>query len=613
MKSNNLLILSVILCSSLVFAYPSGGPYGPIHQSYKVPRVPGTVFYVAPDGDPEVKGQNFDEPTTIESAIKRVVTGDAIVMRGGVYRTGDLRLNQGITLQPYEDEQPILKGTQVADNWENLRNGLWRTSWSRLFPSKPDNWWRRHRHGKTTPLHRFNNDMVFVDGRFLQSAGWEGEVGENTFFVDYDTGDVYIGVDPTDKLIEITAYDSALTQVAGQCNGKESDHKGPTIRGITFTQYAYRAIEIEGKYPEEPSNEANHGKDIIGTTFEHCAFTFCSRVAGYFKGDKLTIRHCLVSDTSTEGLYIISSNDILLEKNILRRNNIENIEGYFPAAVKIFNQCYRATCRDNFITDLPNSNGVWYDVGEVDGVFVDNWVQDVGYSSREFSYRHFWPSQNGFFFEISKGATVAGNVFVNCDQGIFILNSNNVKMYQNTLINSTACIGRTARSAQGDHFGWHPSTGPDVDERDRHVFVNNLMVADENVRRPLLAFSQEESLCERLQQPQVERLDYNVYVHKAKAMGKPLILWSPAKDAHCRMVFNTLDDLRKLHPQFAAHSRQFDGYSGPLFKGWELGNFQLLEYFAGARTATQPPPEIRKLLGLSETDRPFVGAYPPIK
>ena len=67
---------------------------------------------------------------------------------------------------------------------------------------------------------------------------------------------VFIGADPTNRLVEITAFDSALTRVTGKCHGKTSDRKGPTIRGITFTQYAYRAIEIEGTEPEGLSNES---------------------------------------------------------------------------------------------------------------------------------------------------------------------------------------------------------------------------------------------------------------------------------------------------------------------------------------------------------------------
>jgi hypothetical protein len=603
--SIGLVIACIILCSLPAAAQPSGGPYGPIKQTYELPKITGRIYYVAPDGRVEASGKTLEEPTTIESAIERVVTGDAIVMRGGVYRTGGLKFNQQITIQPYKDEQPVLKGTFVADKWQSAGEGLWKTSWNHLFPERPADWWR----GRGTPLHRFNNDMVFVDGRFLQSAGREGEVDENSFYINYDAKEVYIGVDPKDKLVEITAFDSAIVRTTGKCHGRKSDGKGPTIRGVTFTQYAFRAIEIEGKYPEGPDPESQHGKDVVGSTFESCTISFCSRVAGYFKGDNMTFRHCLISDTSTEGLYIIASSDVLLEKNLFRRNNIEDIEGYFPAAVKIFNQCYRVTCRDNKVTDLANSNGIWYDVGNVDGVFVDNWVEDVGRTTGYFNYRRFWPSQNGFFFEISKGAICAGNVFVNCDHGIYIINSCDVEMYQNTLVNSTVCIARTPRSAVGDHFGWHPATGPDVDKRDGHVFVNNLLTGDENFDRPLLAFSQTASLCGQLNQPQVKRMDYNVYVRRAKT-EKPLTLWSPAQDRDCQTALGSPADLHKLRPEFSANSKYFAEYSGPLFKNVESGDYRLPEAFAGAGTATEIPSEVSKLLGLKPDER-FVGAYQP--
>ena len=78
-----------------------------------------------------------------------------------------------------------------------------------------------------TPLHRFNNDMVFVDGELLKSAGWEGELDAHSFYVDYEAGQVYIGVDPKDRLVEITAFDSALVRTSGPCHGKASDKKGP--------------------------------------------------------------------------------------------------------------------------------------------------------------------------------------------------------------------------------------------------------------------------------------------------------------------------------------------------------------------------------------------------
>jgi hypothetical protein len=604
------IIIFLIIISSSAFTQPSGGPYGPILQTYELPRVEGKIYYVAPNGQAEQSGETLSNPTTIETAIEHVKTGDAIVMRGGIYRTGNLVLNQGITIQPYKDEQPVLKGTLLATKWASLGNGLWTTTWSKLFPAKPADWWQRNREGKKTPQHKFNNDMVFVDGKFLQSAGWEGEVNENSYYINYETGLVYIGIDPANKLVEITAHDAALVRTTKDCHGKTTDHKGPIIKGITFTQYAYRALEIEGTEPDGISPEADHGKEVTGTTLENCTISYCSRVAGYFRGDHLVIRHCRISDTSTEGIYVIGSSDVLLEKNIFTRNNIERITGYYPAAVKIFNQCYRVTCQDNLVIDLPYSNGIWYDVGNVDGRFLNNWVEGVGNNKSEFSTEQPWPSDNGFFFEISKGAICAGNVFVNCDHGLWVLNSSNVHIYQNTFVNSTVCIARNGRNAVSDHFGWHPSTGPDLTEREGHIFVDNLLTGDKNFNRLLLYVWQPDTICGLVTGPQLKQLDNNMYVRKLDTTAGPIIMWSPIENNKCQILLKKPEELNKLHPEFESHSRYFPAYNGSLFKSYELGNYQLLQAFPGSEGGTQLPSEVGKLLGHSQG---YIGAYPLAK
>ncbi len=592
-----------LLLAPHVFAQPSGGPYGPIARTYAVPSTAAHVYYVAPDGRAEAPGTTLAQPTTIEAAISRVVTGDAIVLRGGTYRTGGLLLSQGVTLQPYADERPVLKGTRVATEWQAQPNGLWRTAWPTLFPARPQTWWRRHREGRKTPLHRFNNDMVFVDGRMLQSAGWEGEVDAGSFFIDYDAGQVYIGVDPKGRLVEITAFDSALVRTSGEAHGKPNDRRGPVIRGLTFTQYAYRALEVEGQRravgvddeptddPPGPADPATFGKEVVGTTLEDVTITYCSRVAGYFRGDRLTIRNSLVSDTSTEGVYVIGSSDVLLEKNIFRRNNVEQLTGYYPAAVKIFNQSHRVTCRDNLVIEQPHSNGIWYDVGNVDGVFVNNWVEGA---------------LDGFFFEISKGAVCAGNVFVNCDKGIRVLNSSNVRVYNNTLLNAPASFERTERSATGDHFGWHPAAGPDVDQREGHVFVSNLLVADASYAQPLLRFEQTRPLCGRLTRPQATQVDGNLYVRLSGGAPGPLAVWSPAAGDDCTERLDSLDGLRRLG--FEAGGREVRDWFGALFKSPELRRLEPARALVPPGAPT--PIEVRKLLGWPEQDSRHPGAYP---
>ncbi|MES2581348.1 MAG: right-handed parallel beta-helix repeat-containing protein [Pseudomonadota bacterium] len=571
---SGLLLLSCITA----VAQPSGGPYGPIPQTYDVPKA-RHVYYVAPDGQADAPGASPDAPTRIESAIARVVTGDAIIMRGGTYRTGGLQLNQGITIQPYRDERPVLKGTHVATTWEPLRNNVWRTKWATLFPAKPLGWWRREREGMFTPIHRFNNDMVFANGESLKSVGWEGELDAHSFYIDYESGYVYIGFDPAKKLVEITAFDIALHRPSRPVHGKASDRKGPTIRGITFTQYAYRAIDIEGNRPSVSASEeatddpigvadpANYGKEVVGTTLEHVTISHCSRVAGYFRGDGLTIRNSLISDTSTEGIYVIASSDVLLERNIVQRNNVEKLTGYFPAAVKIFNQSHRVLVRDNLIIDHPHSNGVWYDVGNTEGVFVNNHVEGT---------------LIGFFFEISKGVVAAGNVFVNNVQGVRILNSANARLYHNTFYNSQAMFDRTERSAQGDHFGWHPQTGPDVDQREGHVFEGNLMVGDATYGRALLHFDQTPVLCGKLTRPMTTKVDGNLYI-RTQAAVQPLISWGPVVGPNCQTTFNTLADFRKAAPHLEARGQALLGFEGTVFRSTALHNFALARLPEGVR------------------------------
>ncbi|MCA9735394.1 right-handed parallel beta-helix repeat-containing protein [candidate division KSB1 bacterium] len=602
------LILCLIAFSAILQAQPSGGPYGPVQQTYELPKVKGTIYYVAVDGNAKASGKSLEKPTTIEAAISKVSTGDAIVLRGGVYRTGDLQLNQGITMQPYRDEKPVLKGTLLATDWQQQENGLWVTQWQHLFPDEAQSWWRRHRHGSDVPQHRFNNDLVFVDGRFLQSAGWEGGLDDNSYYINYETKTVYLSFDPREHEVEITAFNIGLQRTTGEVHGKKSDGRGPVIRGITFTQYAQYAIDVQGYYPEKLSKDSEHGKDVIGTLLEHCTLSYSARVGGNFKGDSLIIRNCKVSDTSTEGIYVVASSDVLLEKNILTRNNIEQLQGYYPAAVKIFNQSYRVTCRDNLVTDQQNSTGIWYDVGNVDGVFINNWLEDIHYDETHRKPGDVWPIGAGFFFEISRGAVCAGNVFINCDAGIHLRNAADVEIVNNTFVNSQVLIGRTERTAQGDHFDWHPSTGPGIDERDGHVFMNNLLYADANYIHPLLKVWQREILCEKfdIKTPQLDKLDHNVYVRKTDNPSNPLIYWSPAKD-ECFLEFTSLAKFHDSYPDWAKNSAEYTPYNGALFRSSELGYYQLLNSFSGVKQGTKDIPAKLQELGF---DGGYVGAYP---
>lgn len=585
--------------------------YGPQDLVYEVPQVSGRVYFVATDGNAASEGLEVDFPTTIEAAVARVVTGDAIVMRGGIYRTGNLTFNQGIIIQPYMDEKPVLNGSLVADQWQAAGQGLWVAHWSYLFPAGPESWWQREREERFTPLHRFNNDGVFVDGQYLQSAGSKQEVNAGTFFVDYDANKIYIGVNPEGRLIEITAFRKAIFRTTGEVHGKVSDRRGPIIRGLEITQYPDTMVHIDGFYPQGISPAPNNGKDVVGTILEHNIFSNCFRIGVFAIGDSLIMRHNKVINTNTEGVYIVASNDVLLERNIFANNNIEHWTGFYPAAVKIFNQTNRVVCRENLVIDHPYSNGIWYDVGNTNGVFVNNRLENVGRIDGPSRTDNVFPSMNAFFFEISEGVLCAGNVFVNCDQGIFILNAKSAEVYNNTLINSRATFARTSRGDQTDLFGWHITTGPGVDDRDNHVFVNNLLVANEQYPRPLLFVWQQAALCERLNQPQLVVLDHNVFVRQGIDGDLPLVLWSPFQNHDCQVAFQSPAQLNETFKDFSANCKYFNNFQGSVFVVDQKDNFRLSPDFEGATMGTAIPERVAAEMQLKGKRNTFVGAFQP--
>lgn len=607
----SLIVLSIFITASYnIHSQPSGGPYGPIKQKYELPVVKGKTYYVAPNGKDESEGNNIDYPTTIESAIKRVVSGDVIIMRGGIYRTGNLTFNQGITIQPYDDEQPIIKGTLIATDWKKVSDSLWYTNWEYFFPAGPEDWWHKEKEEKHTPLHRFNNDAVFVNGKFLESAGNVECVDTDSFYVDYNDKKIYIGVDPKDKLIEITAFRKAIYRTTDECYGRKSDGRGPVIRGLEITQFPDTMVHISGYYPDGFSVETDHGNDVIGTRLENCTFSDCFRIGVFLIGDSIVMKNCKIVNSNTEGLYIVASDDVLLEKNVFEHNNIEKWTGFYPGAVKIFNQSYRVICRDNLILNHPNSNGVWYDVGNVDGVFVNNWVEGVGNVNRTFSFRYLWPSYNGFFFEISKGAICAGNVFVNCDFGTMVLNSDSVEVYNNTYVNSMANFGRTTRGDATDHFGWHPSTGPRVDGRYGHALVNNLFVADINFPRAFLSVWQPEGLCQRFNNSQLKELDYNIYCRYIANDTVPMVFWSPFNNERCSTGINSVSEINNLYPEFSKGSKFYISYKEQVFIDKERRDYQLTKQFSDTHKGIVLPDKIQKSFGVQSKGINYVGAYP---
>jgi hypothetical protein len=152
-----------------------------------------------------------------------------------------------------------------------------------------------------------------------------------------------------------------------------------------------------------------------------------------------------------------------------------------------------------------------------------------------------------------------------------------------------------------------------VDKREGHIFVNNLLTGDKDFGRPLLFVWQPPNLCDRLPNSQLKELDHNVYVRGVEKTSFPLMFWSPAKGDECQAAFGTLEEMRKVLPEFSKDSKYYANYDGPLFKSVYLGRYEPLSSFPGLKYSSRVPADIEKVLGANAKERGFVGAYPSVE
>lgn len=94
---------------------------------------PVNRYYVSPDGSGS--SCSLDIPCSLTEGINRAMPGDAVVLRGGVYHQGEIRLPRSgeagapIMIQGYPGETAILDGADPATfTWTGVGDGIYRTA-----------------------------------------------------------------------------------------------------------------------------------------------------------------------------------------------------------------------------------------------------------------------------------------------------------------------------------------------------------------------------------------------------------------------------------------------------------------------------------------------------
>jgi hypothetical protein len=219
-------------------------------------------------------------------------------------------------------------------------------------------------------------EAVFVDDRPLLHAASRAAVTADSFFLDYDTGRLFLGLDPTGRRVEASAVAAAFTGEA----------RGVLIAGLVVEKYSSEAQAGAIGHDRKPREWTVRDSEIR-----------LNSAAGLMVGSGSRVLRNRIHGNGNLGVGC-GGEDVLFEDNEISGNG--HFRGMNPlwegGGVKCFGTS-RVTFRRNRV-EANNGIGLWTDFDNVDTLYEGNLL-----------LRN---ANSGISHEISYRAVIRGNVLI---------------------------------------------------------------------------------------------------------------------------------------------------------------------------------------------------------
>ncbi|MHA7264689.1 right-handed parallel beta-helix repeat-containing protein [Arthrobacter sp. TMN-37] len=374
--------------------------------SYAIPQ---DALFVAGDGIDTAPGTQDAPLKTIKAAVAAAASGQTIVVRAGSYHEGVLiPETKRITLQAFPSEEVWLDGSMPVKGFTPEGQAFVAEGWTPEFDSSPTYSWGEP--DGTRPGWTFidadhpmaaHPDQVWIDGEAQRQVGSPAELTTGSFFVDYDSDQLFLGSDPSGREVRASSIAKAISVQSS----------GSAIKGIGVRRFA----------PSVPHMGA--------VTLE---------------SSEISVKDVVIEQTSTTGLAVSGAN-VRLEGITLTSNGMlgasatyadglsavnlkvtgNNIEGFnhSPVAGGFKIGRTRTAHVQDSVFKANNGTGLWFD----ESVF------DLTASGNELIGNR----GHGISVELSARAVIAGNVIAeNEGHGLKINGTSDVEVWNNSLIDN---------------------------------------------------------------------------------------------------------------------------------------------------------------------------------
>ncbi|MEM1331827.1 MAG: right-handed parallel beta-helix repeat-containing protein [Actinomycetota bacterium] len=359
------------------------------------------VWSVAPWGDDAAPG-TLDAPVrTVRFAVRVAAPGDTIELRGGVYRETVQVYAKALTIRSRDGERAVFDGAVVVDGFRPESDRWVADGWTTQF----------HRESSGGPVANDHivagyPDQVFLDGRPLRQVLSLAEVMPGTFFHETDADRLWLGDDPTGRLVEASKLRWALYFNRAH---------GSRLENVTVRRYATEARQMGAirAYADRLT--------MSGLLVEQNARMGLSAI-----GRQVVITDSSFLDNGYIGVHGDRLDTFVLEESVVRGNNREGFDPFHSGAGVKVTRSRGVTVRESDVS-ANGGPGVWTDLGTQFVTIVRTVLADN--------------RRAGIEIELSSDVNVLSNLALdNGEAGIWVLESQNVQVLHNASFGNVNAI-----------------------------------------------------------------------------------------------------------------------------------------------------------------------------
>ena len=285
---------------------------------------------------------------TIAKAAEKVVPGDVIVVRGGVYRERVLVKTSGTPQAPIRfeaapGEQVVLTGADRLTGWRKADEArpTYRVAWRHRFID-----WNPSMAHPDDEYHRIIGrcEQVAVDGYLLRQVLDAGQLAPGAFFVDVTNQTLSVW-DAGSRDLNKTHVEASVRQEIIRVEGGYVQ-----LRGLRF-RYA--------------ANMAQHGAVVLAgrhDTMEDCVLEAMNAEGATFTGEEVVVRRCVFRDNGQMGFGANRAHRLRITECLVENNNTKGFDRGWEAGGNKLVLCRDAVLeRSRFVRN--RGNGIWFDIG----------------------------------------------------------------------------------------------------------------------------------------------------------------------------------------------------------------------------------------------------------